>query len=210
MGVFTFDNRGNESNREAGNSTGAKRFLQRIHTYTGRGSGEDGTSSGQIQPASSTIRKTVRKDRKMPEVNMPWVKEQLTNNKTKRIVGDSVLVLLETWDNLKSTDPDPTKHEQNLSQIVEIFSKLALGHVIVKEKSNEVWAPAQPGNIQVANEVRVKWNAFDGENGKIHNGRRGKVVSIRYGDIIVKTNDGKEPVLDGFHYTPQQLEIRIS
>jgi len=146
----------------------------------------------------------------MPEVDMPWIKEQLTSNKTKRIVGDSVLILLETWDNLKSTDPDPTKNEQNLSQIVELFSKLALGHAVVKEKSREVWTAAQPGNIQVANEVRVKWNAFDGEKGKVHNGRRGKVVSIRYGDIIVKTNDGKEPVLDGFHYTPQQLEIRIS
>ena len=63
--------------------------------------------------------------------------------------------------------------------------------------------------IVVADEVRVKWNAFDGEMGKLHNGRRGKVVSIRYGDIIVKTTDGKEPVLEGFHYTPQQLEKRV-
>ena len=98
----------------------------------------------------------------------------------------------------------------NLSQIVELFSKLALGHAIVKENKNETWIPAQAGQIVVADEVRVKWNAFDGDMGKTHNGRRGKVVSIRYGDIIVKTTDGKEPMLDGFHYTPQQLEKRIS
>ena len=140
---------------------------------------------------------------------MPWVKEQLTNNRTKRIVGDSVLTLLKTWEELKNTDPDPKKNEANLSQIVELFSKLALGHAIVKEDKNETWVPAQAGQIVVSDEVRVKWNAFDGDQGKIHNGRRGKVVSIRYGDIIVKTTDGKEPVLDGFHYTPQQLEKRI-
>jgi hypothetical protein len=136
----------------------------------------------------------------MAKVDMPWVKEQLTNNKTKRVVGDHVLVLLEKWEELKNTDPDPQKNEANLSQIIELFGKLALG---------ERWVPAQSGQIVVADEVRVKWNAFDGDMGKLHNGRRGKVVSIRYGDIIVKTTDGKDPVLEGYHYTPQQLEKRV-
>ena len=67
---------------------------------------------------------------------MPWVKEQLTNNRTKRIVGDNVLALLEKWESLKNTDPDPQKNEANLSQIVEIFSKLALGHAIFAENKN--------------------------------------------------------------------------
>ena len=53
-------------------------------------------------------------------------------------------------------------------------------------------------------------NSLDANpKGKIHNGRRGKIVSIRYGDIIVKTTDGKEPMMEGFHYTPQQLEKRV-
>jgi hypothetical protein len=145
----------------------------------------------------------------MAKVDMPWVKEQLTNNKTKRIVGDHVLVLLEKWEELKNTDPDPQKNEANLSQIIELFGKLALGHAIIAENKNERWVPAQSGQIVIADEVRVKWNAFDGDMGKLHNGRRGKVVSIRYGDIIVKTTDGKEPVLEGYHYTPQQLEKRV-
>jgi hypothetical protein len=145
----------------------------------------------------------------MPEVDMNWVKEQLTENKTKRVVGDSVIKLLNTWTEIKSTDPDPSKDQANLSQVVELFSKIALGHAIVRENKNENWTPAQAGDLVVADEVRVKWNAFDGEKGKIHNGRRGKIVSIRYGDIIVKTTYGKEPMLDGFHYTPQQLEKRV-
>jgi hypothetical protein len=145
----------------------------------------------------------------MPEVDMNWVKEQLTENKTKRVVGDAVIKLLNTWTEVKGTDPDPEKDQANLSQVIELFSKIALGHAIVKENKNENWVPAQAGFLVVADEVRVKWNAFDGDKGKIHNGRRGKIVSIRYGDIIVKTTDGKEPVLEGFHYTPQQLEKRV-
>ena len=145
----------------------------------------------------------------MPEVDMNWVKEQLTENKTKRVVGDTVIKLLNTWTEVKGTDPDPEKDQANLSQVIELFSKIALGHAIVKENKNENWVPAQAGSLVVADDVRVKWNAFDGEKGKIHNGRRGKIVSIRYGDIIVKTTDGKEPLLDGFHYTPQQLEKRV-
>ena len=145
----------------------------------------------------------------MPEVDMNWVKEQLTENKTKRVVGDTVIKLLNTWAEVKGTDPDPEKDQANLSQVIELFSKIALGHAIVKENKNENWTPAQAGSLVVADDVRVKWNAFDGEKGKIHNGRRGKIVSIRYGDIIVKTTDGKEPMLEGFHYTPQQLEKRV-
>jgi hypothetical protein len=145
----------------------------------------------------------------MPEVDMNWVKEQLTENKTKRVVGDTVIKLLNTWTEVKGTDPDPEKDQANLSQVIELFSKIALGHAIVKENKNENWVPAQAGALVVADDVRVKWNAFDGEKGKLHNGRRGKIVSIRYGDIIVKTTDGKEPLLEGFHYTPQQLEKRV-
>jgi hypothetical protein len=33
---------------------------------------------------------------------------------------------------------------------------------------------------------------------------------VRYGDIIVKTNDGKEPVLDGVHYKPYDLEKLVN
>ncbi len=210
MGIFTFDNRGNEPRRKTNNGSESKRFLQRGSSFIRRLSGKDGTSSGQPEQVVVSLGKTVRKDSEMAKVDMPWVKEQLTNNRTKRVVGDHVIALLEKWEDLKNTDPDPKKNEANLSQIVEIFSKLALGHAIVKEDKNETWVSAQAGQIVIADEVRVKWNAFDGDMGKTHNGRRGKVVSIRYGDIIVKTTDGKEPMLDGFHYTPQQLEKRIS
>jgi len=136
----------------------------------------------------------------MAEVDNDWVRSQLTENKTKKVVGDSVLKLLATWEQLKQ----PT--DKNAKDIINIFSKLALGHSIVEDNPNESWIVAQAGYIKVADTVRVRSNAFDGEQGKAYNGRRGRVVGVRYGDIIVKTDDGKTPVLDGIHFKPENLE----
>lgn len=136
----------------------------------------------------------------MAEVDNDWVRSQLTENKTKKVVGDSVLKLLATWEQLKQ----PT--DKNAKDIIDIFSKLALGHSIVEDNPNESWIVAQAGFIKVADTVRVRSNAFDGEQGKAYNGRRGRVVGVRYGDVIVKTDDGKTPVLDGIHFKPENLE----
>jgi hypothetical protein len=136
----------------------------------------------------------------MAEVDNDWVRSQLTENKTKKVVGDSVLKLLATWEQLKQ----PT--DKNAKDIINIFSKLALGHSIVEDNPNESWIVAQAGFIKVADTVRVRSNAFDGEQGKAYNGRRGRVVGVRYGDVIVKTDDGKTPVLDGIHFKPENLE----
>jgi hypothetical protein len=79
----------------------------------------------------------------------------------------------------------------------------------VKDKKDEVWVPVRPGDIRVAEKVRVRFDAFGGELGTIHNGRVGVVVGVRYGDVIIKTTDGKEPVLEGAHYPPDKMEKLI-
>jgi hypothetical protein len=144
----------------------------------------------------------------MADTDMDWVKEQLTQNKTKKAVGDSVLKLLTTWDEVK----EKTKEIKSVKpeEIVEIFAKLSLGHALVQENKNEKWIRAQIGQIKVADTVRVSFNAFDEASGKSRlNGRRGRIVAVRSGDIIVKTDDGKLPVLDGVHIRPEFLEKLI-
>jgi len=138
----------------------------------------------------------------MPEVNIEWVKAQMEEAKVKVGVGNGVLKLLERWQGITLSD-------SQAKDTVDLFSKLALGHSIVPEKPDELWVDAQPGAILVGDEVRVKADAYDGSTGAIHNGRRGKVVGVRYGDIIFKSMDGKTPVLDGTHYTPHLLQKRI-
>jgi hypothetical protein len=136
----------------------------------------------------------------MLEIDLNWVKKQLTQAKTKRVVGDSVIHLLDQVKYL------PTMSEADLKNSIEIFSKLSLGYSLIQENKNEKWVPVAPGQIKVADEVRVKFDAFTGNAGVLNNGRRGRIVAVRSGDIIFKSTDGKEPLIDGAHYVAQCLE----
>jgi hypothetical protein len=137
----------------------------------------------------------------MPNVDMDWVKEQFIQTKTRKAVGDAVLKLLTTWDELKE------RTGKNDAEIVEVFGKLSLGHALIKENKDENWIPARAGDLKVTDTVRVRFDAFDSASGRNHlNGRRGKVVGVRYGDIVVKSTDEKTPVLDGVHFRPENLE----
>ena len=138
----------------------------------------------------------------MPNIDIAWIREQMQEAKVKVGAGNALLKLLDTWEKIELTD-------KASKEVVELFSKLALGHSLVKERPDEVWVDAQPGFIIVGDEVRVKNDAYDGTTGAMHNGRRGKVVGVRYGDIIFKSTDGKMPDLDGTHYSPHQLQKRV-
>ena len=138
----------------------------------------------------------------MPEVNYDWIRQQMQDARVKVGVGNAIIKLLKTWESLNISD-------SQAKEVAALFPQLALTHSIVPEPATEKWIDAQPGAINVGDEVRVKADAYDGQTGTIHNGRRGRVVAVRYGDIIFKSNDGKQPVLDGTHYAPYQLQKRI-
>jgi hypothetical protein len=138
----------------------------------------------------------------MPEYDDKWVREQFTAAKVRVGTGNAVLKLLKTWSEIKAT-------EKSAAEIMEVFSKVALNHALVEEPKGEVWAPAQPGFILVGDQVRVMYDAFSDATGKIHNGRRGIVVAVRHGDVVIRSNDDKEPFLDGAHYSPYKLDKRV-
>ncbi len=138
----------------------------------------------------------------MPKVDFDWAKEQLTEAKSKRGVGDAALELLKAWEEMSVDD-------EFVEEALETFKTLAQGHSLLAPYADEIWVEAVPGQLKVADKVRVKSNAFTGETGRTHNGRSGVVVAIRYGDIIVRMTDGKQPSLDGAHYSPFHLDKRI-
>jgi hypothetical protein len=138
----------------------------------------------------------------VPEINEKWIKEQMQDAKVKVGVGNALLKLIAAWEQLKISDSQQ-------KEVLALFNKLALGHAVTPDVPNEVWIDAQPGAITVGDQVRVKLDAYQGSTGSLHNGRRGKVVGIRYGDIIFKSSDGREPNLDGSHYSPHQLQKRV-
>jgi hypothetical protein len=139
----------------------------------------------------------------MKKLDINWAKSQLEQAKVPIDVGVSVVRLLEVWSTLNHED-------KNDYVVAQLFSLLSCSVSIVESPSDEVWEAASPGFVRVGDEVRVMANAFEGELGQLHNGRRGRVVAVRYGDIIIKTTDGKEPVLDGSHYSPYKLEKLVA
>jgi hypothetical protein len=139
----------------------------------------------------------------MKNIDMTWARVQLEKANVSADTGVSVIKLLEFWLNLDHKD-------ENNKKVLELFSNLCVGTAVVDTPTNEIWEAAGPGFIRVGDEVRVKSDAFEGELGQLHNGRRGRVVAVRYGDIIIKTTDGKEPVLDGSHYSPYKLEKLVA
>jgi hypothetical protein len=132
-------------------------------------------------------------------LDMSWVKTQLQAAKVRKPVGDATIALIELFDSFTLTDEQRAK-------VMEMFSLLGLGHAYVKTNKNELWMPVRPGDIKTADEVRVRADAYEGETGTLHNGRRGVVVGVRYGDVIIRSTDGKSPALEGAHYPPQMLE----
>jgi hypothetical protein len=142
----------------------------------------------------------------MPEVNYEWIKQQLQEAKVKVGSGNAVMKLLQTWESMENLSPGLAK------EAAEVFSKLALNRSIIatKDDPNELWVPAQPGQIKVGDEVRVLLDAFSDSTGVLHNGRRGKVIAVRYGDVIIDSTDGRAPELKGVHYSPYKLEKKAN
>jgi hypothetical protein len=141
----------------------------------------------------------------MPDVNYEWVNQQMAEAKVKIGSGKAVMELLRVWETMEKLSPGLAK------EAVAVFSKLALSKPIleVQDEPDSTWVPVQPGQIIVGDEVRVLSDAFDDKTGVMHNGRRGKVIAVRYGDIIVNSVDGKSPELKGVHYSPYKLEKRV-
>jgi len=140
----------------------------------------------------------------MAKVNYKWVKEQFAKTGVSLEVGTSVLELLKLWETVSPKNIEDSK------KVLEIFSKLSLGHALVSETVGpEIWEDARPGFIKVADIVRVKHDAFDGDIGNLHNGRVGKIVAIRSGDVIINSIDDVSPEIKGAHYSPNKLEKRV-
>jgi Zn-dependent M28 family amino/carboxypeptidase len=141
----------------------------------------------------------------VPDINKEWVVEQLQAAKVKVGSGKAIMSLLETWAEL------PELSDKMKEEVLTIFPLLAKGHVVKEEESDDdyMWIPVQPGSIVIGDVVRVKADAFQDKLGPLHNGRRGTVVAVRYGDVIFNDTDGKKPALNGVHYSPYKLEKRV-
>jgi hypothetical protein len=123
----------------------------------------------------------------MPEIDKNWAAEQLQLAKVKVGSGKAIMKLLDAWGEI------PELNENMTNEVLSIFPILAKGHVLIQEEDENdyTWTPLQPGQISVGDTVRVKADAYSDKLGTLHNGRRGTVVAVRYGDVIFNDTDGK-------------------
>jgi hypothetical protein len=142
----------------------------------------------------------------MAEPPFDWAGEQMTQAGIKEPIKRAVDDLLrQYWEH--AFGKQLTKPEEAL--IIEIFSKLAQGHVLVKDEPDAVWVQARPGGLVIRDRVRVRSDAYHGPAGVAHNGREGVIVAIRQGDIHVRYTDGRNPSPDFVRHSPHSLEKRI-
>lgn len=131
-----------------------------------------------------------------------WADAQLVQASVPETLSSPVRRLLNTW---RGIHHDPADR----NEIIRLFSELARGHALeVPENNGYTWVAVRPGQISVADVVRVKLNAYAGDIGQRHNGRVGRVVAIRSGDVIVNTIDDGPP-FEGTHHSPHALDKRV-
>lgn len=135
----------------------------------------------------------------MPKINIDWVKQQLEDSKTPTKAANTVLNLMKIWEK-------ETLTAEQAKNAAEIFSKLCQGIPLeLPVDEDELLVPARPGNLIVGDYVVVAQDAYSDPAVHFHNGRRGRIVGIRYGDIIVKYEDGKSPQINDARHSPFKL-----
>lgn len=137
------------------------------------------------------------------ELDLSWAEGQIAAARVPVPVGKATIALLKAWAELNFPN------ESQRDRAIEIFSSLAKNESVVEETEG-VWKSVQVGfMIQVGDTVRVRKDAFTDEAGRVHNGRVGRVLAKRSGDIIIRTTDDRKPYLDGAHYPPSALELKV-
>ena len=136
------------------------------------------------------------------DLDLTWAQDQVAAARVPVPVGVATLALLKAWGELSF--PNQAQQEQAL----KLFAQLARNEAVVED--DREWKPVQIGfMLCVGDTVRVRKDAFTDPARRGLNGRIGKVVAKRSGDIIVRSTDEKKPFLDSAHFQPTALELLV-
>jgi hypothetical protein len=134
-----------------------------------------------------------------------WEDGQLDEARIHGETRDAVKRLLRAW----KADTGANLVDSDVA--FEAFCKLARGiTIVVPDDPAEQWQKiTSAGNLHGRDIVRVQGDAYIDEVGRMHNGRRGVVLAVRYGDVVIRYTDGRQPPFDGVHHPPHKLEKRV-
>lgn len=127
-----------------------------------------------------------------------WVSRELAGAKVTGTDAEGVVQVLKLLDDLKIVD-------QKAAEVLAFAYELAIGHSIAVAEVEERWGPVRPGEYRVGDTVRVRSDAFDGDKGVLHNGKRGRVVAARDGFVLV-VHDGQLNIDIQHRYRPESLQ----
>lgn len=135
------------------------------------------------------------------------LRKKMNEAKIKQEVRWLVEKLSQTlWEELERINPS----DEDRDKAVEIFSKVSKGHDFKEDESDTIWVQAKAGALIVGDYVRVKKDAFSHQPATAHNGREGRIVALRYGDIYVKYNDFAPTTgMNSVRHTAESLEKRV-
>lgn len=137
-----------------------------------------------------------------------WADKQLERVQgLKEPETEALLDLLEAFWELENYFSD-------IGKALSLFGSLAANRALLDEDlgNDEAakwrWVQAKPGQIVVRDVVRVKADAYSGAEGQYHNGRIGRIVAIRSGDVhVFYEDDGPRPEM-AVRHSPYSLEKR--
>lgn len=128
-----------------------------------------------------------------------WSREQLDTVDPE--LREDVLSLIRVWEQMVFTADDPRRE-----RVLSIFNDLARGIAIEKvdpESAAYEWVDATRAKPRQKDPVRIKRDAFTGEQGRALNGKEGIVARIARGTLVVAIDGGS------LHVQPDKLEARI-
>lgn len=143
--------------------------------------------------------------------DMRWALDQLdladykgTSPGDRPRIRNSVEALLKELEKQKHPNDDYTR------KVIDLFSKLALGHSIAPKGVSDVgarWVPFVLGEVAVGTTVRVKADAYTGNHAEEHNGRVGRLAAARGGYAFVVYDESADSV--GQNHAPDKLEALV-
>jgi hypothetical protein len=140
-----------------------------------------------------------------------WAEQQLVDAGYGDFGGDVVKSVLDVVDAMAEAFPEET------SSSVGLVAKLITGTPLGEEDWSEqkkaegyVWRPVVARELRPGQVVRVREDAYtEMQSMYAHNGRQGKVLTIRNGIVVLYDNVGSNVTQMGVTHDPSKLERRV-
>ena len=139
-----------------------------------------------------------------------WAERQLdlagyrpSDGGNNQIVHTSVMNLCRVFGEMNFTAAPPGQERLIVAIVTELINHRALPVA----NSTRRWVPSRQSPPGTGSMVRVKHDAFEGNQGRMYNGREAVVEGVRRGDFIIAFLDGEQP--PGARLVAAQMETMV-